>query len=295
MSDLVYHRPASLSEAVRLLSSHSNHSPLAGGTDVLSQMEAGSLPAGLVDVKAIPELNVLTFSDSDGLCIGAAMSLDRVLQFAPVRNHYPMLAQACTFIGSEQIRARATIGGNLCNATPSADTAPPLLCLDARVTVAGLETERKLTLADFFVGPGETALRLGELLVAIQVPPPPNCSFGTYLRHTPRAGMDIAVVGVAALIAFADDERTCREARIALGAVAPTPLRARQAERVLTGQELTDAAIAQVAEAARESAKPIDDVRASAWFRLELVAALTERALRFIRAESETTLARRVA
>jgi carbon-monoxide dehydrogenase medium subunit len=294
MNDFVYHCPASLAEAVRLLASEPSLRPLAGGTDMLPQMEDGSrCPVGLVDVKAIPDLNVIAFGESGGLRIGAAVPLARVRQFAPVRERYPMLAEACALIGSEQIRARATIGGNLCNAAPSADTAPPLLCLDAEVVIAGPENERKLVLSDFFVGPGQTALRPDEILVAIELPPPPVRSYGAYLRHTPRAEMDIAVVGVATLIALADDEHTCRQARIALGAVAPTPIRASEAERILTGLELTDSAIAQAAEAAREAARPIDDVRGSAWFRLELVGVLTERALRLARAQSEPNAVRR--
>ncbi len=248
---------------------------------MLPQMEEGNLrPAGLVDVKAIPELNVLEFDESRGLRLGAAAPLDRVLQFSPVQERYPMLAGACALIGSEQIRARATVGGNLCNAAPSADTAPPLLCLGVQLSIAGPEGERRLPLTGFFLGPGQTALRPGELLVTIEAPPPAHRSSGAYLRHTPRAEMDIAVVGVAALVVMDDDGRTCREARIALGAVAPTPIRAREAEGVLAGRELTDSAMAQAADAARTGAKPIDDVRGAAWFRLELVGVLTERALR---------------
>lgn len=143
-----------------------------------------------MDLKAIPELNVLAFDAAEGLRIGPAVSLDHILQFTPVREHYPMLAEACALIGSEQIRARATIGGNLCNAAPSADAAPPLLCLEARVMIAGPEgrasagQQRVLPLQDFFLAPGRTALRPGEVLVEIDMPLPPR-SGGAYLRTHP--------------------------------------------------------------------------------------------------------------
>lgn len=281
MKDFAYHRPTSLAQALDLLASEPSLRLFAGGTDLLSQMEDGRLsPIGLVDVKLIPELNVISFDPSAGLRLGAAVPLLRMLQFPPVHEYYAMLGEACGAIGSEQIRARATVGGNLCNASPSADTAPPLLCLDARVVIAGPQKERELSLAAFFHGPGTTALQPGEILATIEVPLPPQRSSAAYLRHTARAEMDVAVVGVAALIALADDKRTCRHGRVALGAVAPTPIRAEMAERVLTGAELNDAVVARAAEEARLAARPIDDVRGSAWFRLILVRALTERALR---------------
>ncbi|MEW5814057.1 MAG: xanthine dehydrogenase family protein subunit M [Spirochaetota bacterium] len=293
-NDFIYHRPASLFEAVNLLAADPSLRPLAGGTDLIPQMEERSLsPGGVVDVKAIPELNALDFNEQAGLKIGAAVALSRLLQFTPLLEHYRLLAEALKLIGCEQVRARGTIGGNLCNASPSADTAPPLLCLEAGTVIAGPDGERKIPLDHFFLGPGCTVLRPGEIMVAVLVPPPIADSGAAYFRHTARAEMDIAVASAAALISLAKDGRTIRKARLALGAVAPKPFTVKEVERILASGELNDSSMLKAAKCAREAARPIDDVRGSAWFRLELVEGLTKRALQTARERAAQCTQRR--
>jgi len=194
-----------------------------------------------------------------------------------VRRKYPAIAQGAEVVGSAQIRNRATLVGNLCNAAPSADTPPGLLVLGARVRLAGPRGRRTLALEDFFAEPGQTALRPGELVVAVQVPPPLPRSGSAYARHTLRQAMDIAVTGVAVALRLAPRGPVCADIAIALGAVAPTPVRAHAAEDLLRGQELSPDLIEQAADAAAAAAQPIGDVRASAEYRRELVRVLTGR------------------
>ncbi len=238
MLNFEYHTPRSLEEALSLLDKQREEANvLAGGTDLIVQMKGGRVhPSRIVDVKKIPELNRLEWSEDEGLHIGAAVPLSRVAAYPPVVERFNILAQACSLVGSIQIRNRGTVGGNICNAAPSADTPLPLLCLGARVLLARPEETRIVPLEDFFQGPGQTALARNELLVEIEVPTPPTSSAGCYLRHTPREEMDIAVVGVASFLTLPPQGKLCHEARIALGAVAPTPIRARQAELLLAGK-----------------------------------------------------------
>ncbi len=254
---------------------------MAGGTDLIVQMKDGSAsPAVVIDAKKIPELNRLEWSQGEGLHIGAAVPLERVAAFPPVKERFGILAQACSLIGSVQIRSRGTVGGNICNAAPSADTSPPLLCLEAQAVIARLEGTRTVPLESFFQGPGQTVLADNELLVAIEVPTPPTPAAGCYLRHTPREEMDIGVVGVASFLVLTPEGNLCQEARIALGAVAPTPIRTHPVESFLTGKALTEGVIAEAAERAAEAARPISDVRGSAEYRRELVKVLTRRTLK---------------
>lgn len=180
-------------------------------------------------------------------------------------------------MASMQIRNLATIGGNLCNAAPSADLAPPLIALEGTAVIAGPDGERRILLDQFFLGPGQTALAPGELLVAVELPVPHPRAAAVYLKNSPRRAMDIAVVGVAAAIAWLD--RRCEVVRIVLGAVAPTPLRARRAENLLLGQEISQERVAEAARTAAQEAQPIDDVRGSAWYRRRMVDVLVRRAL----------------
>ena len=207
------------------------------------------------------------------------MPLSKLATFPPLIEQFGILAKACSLIGSVQVRNRATMGGNICNAAPSADTPPPLLCLGAEAVVACLKGTRTVPLKDFFLAPGQTVLDANELLVEILVPAPPALSAGCYLRHTTRVEMDIAVVGVASFLVLAPQGNTLQDARISLGAVAPVPTRAPQAEAILIGkapaQDLIEEAVAQAAEAAQ----PISDMRGSAEYRRHLVKVLTRRAL----------------
>jgi carbon-monoxide dehydrogenase medium subunit len=234
----------------------------------------------VVDVKGIGELNRLEYNETLGLCIGAAVPLSKILSFPVVSEKYNLLYQACSVIGSMQIRNRGSLGGNICNAAPSADSAPALLCLGAKVIIASGEKTRIVNLDDFFVGPGITCLEHDELLIEIEIPNPPKQAAGCYLRHTTREEMDISVAGVAAYIELSPELKVPKEVRIAMGAVASTPLRAHTAEALLADRPVTEDTIEQAAQKTADETKPISDMRASAEYRREIVKVLTKRALR---------------
>ncbi len=277
-----YKKPGSLRTTLRILNNKGADARiLAGGTDLILQIKQGQISPSLVlDVKNVPELNRLDWNEDRGLRIGAAVPLSKLLTFVAISERYSILAQACSVIGSMQIRNRGTIGGNICNAAPSADSAPALLCLGARAIVASKNGNRKINLDDFFMAPGKTSIGADELLVEIEVPTPPAHSAGCYMRHTTREEMDIAVAGVASFLTMSPRSKKLKEVRIALGAVAPTPLRVHGAEALLIGKPVTERIIEEVAEEAAEEAKPISDIRASAEYRRELVKVLTRRTLR---------------
>lgn len=281
MREFAYAAPQNLQEAIELLSrAPDDGRPLAGGTDLIVQMkERRKNPSLVVDVKRIPELNVLTWDERQGVRIGAAVPCARIVAFAPVRERYPALAEACGLIGSVQIQNRAALGGNFCNAAPSADAVPPVLVYAGTLVIAGPTGRRQLPAEEFFLGPGQTVLGKGEMLVEIALPPPPALSGAAYLRFIPREEMDIAVAGVASFIRLSADRRRCEQARIALAAVAPTPVRAREAEEFLIGKPPDETNLAQAGELAARAANPISDVRGSAAYRLELVKVLTRRTL----------------
>jgi CO/xanthine dehydrogenase FAD-binding subunit len=282
VKDFEYFAPDSLEEALSILKKEGKKvKVLAGGTDLIVQMkDKRTQPAIVVNVKKIPELNRLELGLDNNLHIGAAVPLSKIVAFATVMQKFNILHQACSLIGSVQIRNRATMGGNICNAAPSADSAPPLLCLGAKAIVAHHKNNRVIPLESFFCGPGRTALSDNELLIEIEIPTPPVLSEGCYMRHTPREEMDIAAVSVAVLLVRTSQGKKCREARIALGAVAPTPVRVPQAESLLSGKVLNDEIIEEAAESAADTASPISDVRASAKYRRELVKVLTRRTLK---------------
>lgn len=286
-----YFAPASITEAINIMSQRGPGGKfLAGGTDLLVQMrEAGLAPKYLVSLRNLVGLRDLRYDPKAGLTVGSLVTMDDLVTSRIVREEFAILAQGAQLVGSMQIKNLATIGGNLCNAAPSADTAPPLIALDAQAKIAGPDGQRTVPLEDFFVGPGQTVLGPAELLTEIVVPTPPRCSGGCYMRHTPRAWMDIAVVGVASFVVL-DEAGACRDVRIVLGAVAPTPLRARGAEELLRGRALSDVAIEEAARRASEEAKPISDIRASAEYRRHLVSVLTRRTLRRALADVQKTV-----
>jgi carbon-monoxide dehydrogenase medium subunit len=277
-----YYAPHSLTVTLSILDSRKEEAKvLAGGTDLLVQMKDSRVcPAVVVDMKNIPELNRLECDKDGALHIGAAVPLSKIIAFPTVIQEFGMFHQACSLIGSVQIKNRATVGGNICNAAPSADTPPPLLCLGAKAILARTSGTRSIPLGSFFRGPGQTVLADNEILVELEVPAPPTRSAGCYLRHTPREEMDIAVVGVASFLVLAPHDNRCQEARIALGAVAPTPIRVPEAEAILAGEPLSESVIEQAAEQAAKAACPISDVRASAEYRRELVKVLTRQTLK---------------
>jgi CO/xanthine dehydrogenase FAD-binding subunit len=271
--------PRSIDEALRILSERGSEAKLlAGGTDLLPQLKNGLLkPACVVDLSGVERIRTLK-SDAGGLHVGAAVTARTLERDATTQKTYTSLAESGALVGSVQVRNLATLGGNLCNAAPSADMAPPLLALDAEAVIVGPKGERRVPLTDFFTGVRRTVLAADEILLEIVVPAPGPRSGGHYLRHTPRRELDIAVVGVASQLTLSNG--VCSKARIALAAVAPVPLRARAAEQALEGKPVTPEAIERAAELALGAAKPISDQRGSADYRRHLVRVLTRRTLR---------------
>jgi CO/xanthine dehydrogenase FAD-binding subunit len=277
-----YYAPQSLSEALAVFQEHGEGGrALAGGTDLMVQVREGGKipdPAYLVSLRRVPELRGIEFSEGEGLRIGAAATMAEIAQSPLIRERYSILADGASVVGSIQTMNMATVGGNVCNAAPSADTAPALLACEATAVIVGPGGEREVPLEEFWLGPNETKLRPGELLRELRLPTPPANTGSVYERHTPRKQMDVAVVGVGVLLTLSSNNRIDR-ARIALGAVAPTPIRARQAEAALEGNTASEPLFAQAAETAASEASPVSDIRGSAEFRRHLVRVMTERCL----------------
>jgi carbon-monoxide dehydrogenase medium subunit len=282
MNAFDYAAPRSLAEAAALLARGGERARvLAGGSDVLVQMREGRRHVDLlVDVKHIPELNRLDFSPQTGLVLGAAVPCCRICEHAEVARHYPGLVDAVALVGGVQIQSRASVGGNLCNASPAADTVPALIAHRAACLIAGPNgAGRELPVESFCLAPGRTALKPGELLVALRLPPPASHSAGAYLRFIPRGEMDIAVVGAGVHVTL-DTAGRCSAARIALAAVAPMPLLVSEASDALAGTSLGDADIERAAALARAAARPISDMRGDADYRRHLAGVLVGRTLR---------------
>ncbi len=271
--------PGSLDDCVKALARHGSEAKLlAGGTDLLPQMKNALLkPAVVIDLSGVSRLRAIEPANGQGLRIGAAVTARTLELDRAVRARFLSLAESGALVGSVQVRNLATLGGNLCNAAPSADMAPPLLALDAEAVITGPKGERRVPIGAFFTGVRRTVLAPDELLVELAMPAPGAHSGGNYLRHTPRRELDIAVVGVASQLTLANG--VCTKVRIALAAVAPVPLRATAAEQALEGQAVTPERIARAADLAVEAARPISDQRGSADFRRHLVLVLTRRTL----------------
>lgn len=292
MRPFEYVAPKRLRDAYTILAQANGRvvRPLAGGTDLIDQLRVGRKRADLVmDTKHIPELQRLDWGPRRGLFIGAAVPCYRVYEDPVVAQRYPAIREGAMLVGSWQIQHRASLGGNICNAAPSADTVPPLLVYGAIAHIGGPRGERQVPLEQFFTGPGQTVLAPDEILLGIQVPPPPPRSSSHYLRFTPREEMDIAVAGVASLVAL-DTRGTIAQARIALAAVAPTPVRAKEAEAVLEGQRPTRLLLEEAAQKAVLATNPITDVRGSVAYRKELVKVLTRRTLTHVLADLDINL-----
>ena len=276
-----YRAPTSLAEAAEILRA-GNVTVLAGGTDLMPQTRAGRLQFQrvLMNVRRVPELQGIA-EQGGAVRIGALVTITQLLESALVRQRLGILWQACDHFASDQIRNAATIGGNLCNASPAGDTLVPLLALDARVELAAkptgtLET-RGMPLAQFLLGPGRTARAPGELVAAIEVPLPPPGFAGEFYKHGTRPGLDIAAISIAA--GARRDGAVLRDVRIAFGAVAPTPIRAPRTEAVLEGRAPDAATLEAAAQAALAEVRPISDVRASDWYRRELIHNILKRVL----------------
>ncbi|MFQ5418823.1 MAG: FAD binding domain-containing protein [Anaerolineae bacterium] len=277
MQPFEHYTPQTLPEALDLLARLNGQGVVnAGGTDLMLKMKAGFLkPAAIINIKQLDALQGITFDLETGLNMGALTTLRDLTRSPFIQQQYPCLSMAAGLMASEQIRSFATVGGNLCNGSPSADLAPPLIALGGTAVIATQSGPRHVSLETFFLGPGQTALQPGELLQAIHLPPPTGHT--VYLKHAPRAFMDIAIVGVAVRLHMADG--ICREARIVLGAVAPTPLRVQAAEDVLVGQAVPETQIEQAAGIAAQVCSPIDDVRGAAWYRRHMVGLLVRRGI----------------
>ena len=274
-----YHRPATLAEACGLLAADPRAVAMAGGTDLMVHMRQpwrGRGPSAVVSLRRLDDLQRIDATD-DALRLGACVNLSTVIDHPLIQRAYPVLPRAARYMGSPAIRNLATVGGNLCNASPAADLPPVLLVLDAEVGIAGGGAPRRLALAEFFRGPGRSALMPGELLAWIEIPRRAADWVVRYERLDVRRAMDIAIAG-AALALRLEGSRVV-DARIALCAVAPTPCRVPEAERALIDGRLDEAGIGRAARLARQAARPIDDVRASAPYRMAMVETLVRRGL----------------
>lgn len=294
MKEIEYNAPRTLQEAVACLHEADGRGRvLAGGTDILVQLRERLRDADvLVDVKKIPELTEIVRTPSGGWSIGAAVSCAVIEDHAEISEAYPGLRDAVHIIGGWQIKNRASLGGNLCTSSPAADSLPALIACGAVARLAGPDGERRVPIENFCAGPGVNVLRRGEIVVAIELPPPTTNSSGCYIRFIPRYEMDIAVVGAGTLLEV--ETNVVRRARIALGAVAPTPVVAEEAAAWLAGQPASPDSFARAGELARKVARPISDMRAPADYRTHLVGVLVQRslsvALRRIRGEAVNPL-----
>ena len=272
--------PASVSEVVSLLSEHGDRAKLlAGGTDIIVQLREGLREADVViDIKKIDDVTSFSYCEENGLSLGAAVPCYHLYEHPKLSELYGALADSTHIIGGWQIQSRASVGGNLCNASPAADSIPSLIALNAVAIIAGPGGQRTVPVQEFCTSPGQNILENGELLVAIQVPAQSGKCGSAYERFIPRNEMDIAVVGVGSWVRLSDDG-TIAEARISLGAVAATPLFAEEASASLAGKEPTEENFAAAGELAKKIATPISDMRGTDEYRTHLVGVLVKRTL----------------
>ncbi len=277
---LQYLNPKTIEEALKMLEEHKGDSKLlAGGTDLIPSLKRRliNVPGYIIDIKAIPGLDAISYDKKSGLKIGPLATIAAIAQSSAVAEKFPCLAQSALTMASPQVRNRGTFAGNICNAVPSADSAPSLIALSATVKIKGINGERTLPIEQFFTGPKKTVLKENEMLIEISVPHPSPGSKSVYLKLSPRHSMDLATVGVAA--SGKCEDGVCREIKIALGAVAPTPLRAPVSESILQGKRITPEVIEEASLNAVTQCSPIDDHRASQEYRCDMVNVMTRRAL----------------
>jgi len=274
-----YYAPESIEDACRLLMEQGGGAVvMAGGTDVLLKMHRGLLKANtVIDLQKIKGMNRISFEEGKGLTIGAMARLADVELHPIIKYRYPAVADAAKATANVQIRNMGTVAGNLCNAAPSADNAPVLIAMGAEVTLAGVKGQRQLPLDEFFKGPGLTAIGEGEIFTSIHVPIAPEGSGASYKHISPRGKVDISAVGVGVMLTMNGD--ICEEAKIALGAVAPIPMRAIKAEKIIKGRRISSDLLEKAGIEASHECKPITDVRATAEYRKKMVAVLTIRAI----------------
>jgi len=272
-----YLKPATIAETLTLLRQMGEKARvIAGGTDLMIQWKKRLIsPDYMVSLRNVPEMNFVRLNGA--LSIGSATQ-HRTLELSPlIRKDFPMIYDAVSQLGSVQVRNSATIGGNLCNAAPSADTAPPMICLEAGAVIAGPGGEKTVPMAEFFKGPGKTILQPGELLTRLDIPLPLPRTGMAYWKHTRRKAMDLPILGVAVLLSFEEDLKTCAKARIGLGVAAPTPMRAYEAEKFLEGRMIESDVLAKAGEIAAASASPRTTIRGSEWYRRDMIKVLVGR------------------
>ncbi len=280
MEAFEYIAPRTLAEAYQHLGNGKRTALLAGGTDIIVQLREGRRSCDQVlDLKHIPELMALAFAPDGTLEIGAATPLADIYEDPEVARRLPGLVDAASLIGGIQIQGRATLGGNLCNASPAADSAPALIALGARLVIGSSAGTRELPIEEFFLGPGQSSLQPGEILLQVKIPPQPSGSGACFLRFIPRNEMDIAVANAGVSIHLSEDGSRIERARVAVGAVAPTPLLVPAAADALVGQAPTAETLERAAQAAAGAATPITDMRGSAAQRRHLTRVITLRAL----------------
>ena len=273
--------PKTMEEAIDLLTRNGPRTKvLAGGTDLVSQMKWREIePAYVMSLSHIPDLQGIQFDKKRGLRLGALSRIGDIEHSPIIRENYPILAQAASVLASIEIRNRATVGGNLCTAAPSADMPPSLLVLGAQAVIASKKGEKVIPLETFFRGPKKTVLNSDELLVRLEIPPMKPHSAGEYIKLGRRNAMEIALIGVAALITLVPANHTCEEARLALATAAPTPIRCKEAEKVLAGRKLDHEAIGSGAETASREASPRTSWRSTEEYRRDMIRVLTRRAI----------------
>ncbi len=276
MPQMTFHSPATLDEVAALLAANAGARVLSGGTDLIVQMRSGrNEPSAIVDVKQIAGM-IGVRSEGGGFVIGAATPCTALLDDAALSAAWPGVVEAANLIGSVQVRNRATMAGNLCNASPAADSVPALIAAAATCLIVGPSGTREVAASDIAVGPGKTSLAPGEFVAEMRLPARPVGGGDAYLRSIPRSEMDIAVVGVGVALVL-DAKGACTAARIALGAVAPTALLVEAAGAALIGSKLDDAALEAMANAVRAACKPIDDKRGTAEYRTAMAGVLAKR------------------
>lgn len=275
-----YMVPKTIGEACNLLLELGKGAKVfAGATDIIPPMRDKAFTVDyLIDLKHIPGMKYIEYDETEGLKIGALTTLREIETSPLVKEKNPAVAHAAKVVASTQIRAKGTMAGNLCNASPSADTPPILLAQNAKVLVQGPNKDRYIMMDDFFLGFKKTALEPGEIVTGFVIPPLKEGESAAYIKHAVRKAMDLAIIGVAVKLTMDGD--VCKDARIALGAVAPTTMRARNAEKALIGKKLTDDVIVEASLAARDECSPISDIRASAEYRRDMIRVFTKRAIK---------------
>ncbi len=276
-----YVKPGSLAAASQFLAEHASEArPFMGGTDVFVRMRDGFWKERyIVDVKGLDGMDDIIFDPDSGLTIGASVHMNQVIASPDVNEHYPVLAEAAHTVASYQLRTRATIVGNICNASPAGDTIGACLVLDGKLHVHGVDGTREEPLSEFFVGPGKSVLKPGDIATAVTLPVPPDGYLAKYIKLGRNAIGDLAIVGVTALGYPDSTASSGYRFRLALASVAPVPLVLPQAEAILAAKPLNEATIAEAAQAAMDACTPIDDVRGSARYRKLMVRNLTRRAI----------------